>query len=649
MKRNHTLSIIVLAVLLVSSSARVIADTPPHESSTDVAPALYLPLTAVQAQTHGAPRPLIVAFVPDGLAWNDVDEAIAIQNTGANLLNLAGWHISDGESTLTLPELMLAAGEIAWCTREAVAFEQQWGFLPDCEYESDSHPDIPNATGGVPRLSNTGDEIVLLLPGGSEIDSVIYGSGEGDQNGWQGPALSYYQRNTRFAKSGQMFYRLFDPVSQLPWPDTDTATDWAQGNTDPEHGRRAAYPGWDLYTFSQPAHVVWSNPPAIEVLITPDNSYEAVRTLFAGARRSVLIETYEFEHPGLVALLVERAQAGVDIRMLLEGAPAGGLSDETRWAAQQISQAGGQVHFMVNDVEDAHDRYPYQHAKFAIVDNKRLLISSENFTTTSFPPDAADGETQGRRGYAFIVQDDALVTRARALFESDDDLAHLDIFPWQAGHEKYGAPPPGFTPPVFENANGYVVRRPIPLQAYDATEAYLLTSPESSLTPGPLLDLLHQTQTGDLIYTQQLYEHTYWGAGDSNAIDDPNPRLEALINAARRGATVRILLDSFFDYPGSTRSNAETITYVNSIANMEGLDLQARVGNPTDLGIHAKLHLVKIGNANWSVIGSINGSEVSNKLNREIALAVRSPAIFDYLTQVFEDDWKTVETVNAIR
>ena len=57
-------------------------------------------------------------------------------------------------------------------------------------------------------------------------------------------------------------------------------------------------------------------------------------------------ESYELTHPGLVATLVERAQAGVDVRLLLEGAPTGGLSDDTRWTAQQITEAGGTVHFV---------------------------------------------------------------------------------------------------------------------------------------------------------------------------------------------------------------------------------------------------------------------------------------------------------------
>jgi cardiolipin synthase len=72
-------------------------------------------------------------------------------------------------------------------------------------------------------------------------------------------------------------------------------------------------------------------------------------------------------------------------------------------------------------------------------------------------------------------------------------------------------------------------------------------------------------------------------------IADPNPRLVEVINAARRGATVRVLLDSFFDDEDSLRSNRATVDYLNLIAQTEGLDLEARTDNPTGGGIHMKL------------------------------------------------------------
>ncbi|MCO6451372.1 MAG: lamin tail domain-containing protein [Caldilineales bacterium] len=630
----HTLLLAALAFALLLSDHRSPRQETPSQN-------LFLPLQTHSAPTNATSHALISAFVPDGLAANDVDEAVAIQNVGRAWMSLAGWQLSDGEGKVVLPGISMGPGETIWCAQQAAAFVQVWAMAADCEYGKDTDPDIPNAEGSMPRLANNGDEVQLLDPAGYPADAVVYGSGDVGIEGWQGDAVQYYQSANRFSRSGQVFYRLFEPHSALPLADTDAQSDWAQGNPDPARGRRAAYPGWDLAQFSQAAHFAWptTSPPPARLLIAPDNTFAAIQELFASARNQIVIEAYEFDHPMLVDALVDRARDGVEVRLLIEGAPVAGLTDDTRWAAQQIVEAGGDVRFMVNDVGDASDRYPYVHAKFAVVDGHTTLISTENFGLTSMPADAADGDTLGRRGYAILITDRAVAEAAFAVFAADSDPAHSDIFAWQRDHPNYGLPPTDYQPPTPSDQSGYPVRYPLPAEIGDAVEAYLFTSPESSLTPGPLLELIDQAGPGDVILSQQLYEEPFWGSADGSPALDPNPRLEAVIAAARRGATVRLLLDGYFDLDADTRSNSATIDYVNNLAATEGIDLQARLGNPTGAGIHAKLHLLRLGDDDWSVVSSINGGEVSNKLNREVALALRSAQGYDYFATVFWQDW----------
>ncbi len=624
-----------LLILLLTAIAAppLIADSPPHAS--------YLPFQIQTTHLPTRPHPLLFAFLPDGLAANDADEFFAIQNAGRNPLQMGGWQISDGEGTITLPALSLAPGGILWCARQALAFRAWWGFAPACEYENDSDPAVPNATGKAPALGNSGDELNLLEPEGQSYDAVLFGNSSATLPGWKGAPVTFYQRNTRFSRAGQVFYRLFDPATALALTDADAASDWAQGNPDPARGRRTAFVGWDWLELTQPATVHWeTDAPNARLLVAPDNTFVALSTLLASAAASIHLETYEITHPDLVQILVARAQAGVEVSVLLEGGPAGGLDNAERWAAQQIVSAGGTVHFMVNDVGVAADRYPYIHAKFAIIDGQTLLISTENLNPDSFPPDASAGDTLGRRGYALILSDPTLIARAQTLFAHDNDLAHPDIFPWQADHPTYGAPPPAYTPPALPDETGYTVRYTDTLVLTDLKQATLFTSPESSLTPGPLLDLIARAGPGDILLAQQLYEHPFWGGSNATAATDPNPRLEALIAAARRGATVRLFLDDFFDNSNDPRSNVTTVAYVNRLAQNEGLDMLARTGNPTGEGIHAKLHLLALGDERWVVLGSINGGEVSNKLNREMALAFQSAQAYDYLTSLFEADWR---------
>ena len=138
------------------------------------------------------------------------------------------------------------------------------------------------------------------------------------------------------------------------------------------------------------------------------------------------------------------------------------------------------------------------------------------------------------------------------------------------------------------------------------------------------------------------YDHKDWGDGVSNPIADPNPRLQLLIDAARRGAKVRVLLDSLFDDPEANRSNQATVEYLETVAAAEGLDLAGAVGNPTGGGIHAKWLLARVDGVTWSAVGSLNGGEISHKVNREVVLMVDQPVIYDRLLQVFLYDWALI-------
>ncbi len=95
----------------------------------------------------------------------------------------------------------------------------------------------------------------------------------------------------------------------------------------------------------------------------------------------------------------------------------------------------------------------------------------------------------------------------------------------------------------------------------------------------------------------------------------------------------------YFDNPYQASSNLHTANYVNDIAASEGLDVIARLGNPTGAGLHAKLHLLAVGAERWVVIASMNGSEASNKLNREMGLTLQSAQAYDYLKTIFAADW----------
>jgi len=584
------------------------------------------------------PPVLISALHYDGYTPGDMDEAFQLTAVGSEPVNLRGWTVSDGEATAVFPETILEPGARIWIARSAKAFRQQFGFRPDWELE-DTDWFVPELGGGVPQFRNVGDELSLRDETGRVIDAIVYNDGNPATEGWFGGTVRPYAPSSTFAASGQIFYRKLDEVTGLPATDTNTVIDWMQDPTDPLRGRRVVYPGWDLEAFWRPARI--TETATITVVVAPDHLYEFVMAQIASAQRSIRFHGYTLENPAVAEALAARARAGVQVTLLLEGGPSGGIRLEEKWAAAQIEAAGGKVYFMVNDPDAGiYDRYRTYHPKVFLIDGRVALIGSENPGLGAMPTDEKSDGTLGHRGVYLATDAPGVIAALTRILDADLDPAnHRDIVRWRADDPRF-APPDWFTPQDLSGGTSYHVLWPDPLTLRGTFAFELISAPESSLrTTDSLLGLVERVGAGDTLYVQQLREPPHWGSSDASPVTDPNIRLEAFIDAARRGAKVRLLLDRYFDDPSDPLSNAATVDYVNRVAAREGLDLEALLGNPTGLGIHNKMILAHIDGRGYVHIGSLNGSEASNKLNREIALQVQADAAYEFLARVFEIDW----------
>jgi phosphatidylserine/phosphatidylglycerophosphate/cardiolipin synthase-like enzyme len=405
-----------------------------------------------------------------------------------------------------------------------------------------------------------------------------------------------------------------------------------------------------------------TTPATVTLGVAPDHAAKVVRQAIRSAQHSIEIEAYTLQSYGIVNDIVNKMRNGVSVTVLLEGGPVGGLEYQTLWACQQIENAGGQCWFMHSDTDlRIYARYDYIHAKFIILDRQRLLVSTQNFNDGGMPTDDKSDGTYGSRGYVLYIESPELAARAAQIFERDRDTVHSDIVPW--GAYQYVAPPPSFVPVTTSGGTTSTVYFAAPQTFTDATRFELFTAPEAALRQSDtLLGLVARAGAGDQVLVEQMYEYSEWGGA-------PNPRLQAYIDAARRKAQVRLLLNSgYFDaeYIDLTKS-ITTVQYINTLAQQAGLDLQARLGNPTQYGIHSKIVLVRLGygdretrrqgdkvterqsnasnfqsptsNIYYSHVGSINGSEASSKVNRELAVQVESAGLHAALERVFWSDW----------
>ncbi len=463
------------------------------------------------------PPILIEALYYDGYAYDDEDEAFRLLNISAGVVDIGGWAVTDGAArgVTGFPlGTSLAPGQAIWCTHKGSAFEAQFGFKPDFEAAA-TDPDVPDLDGSWPPFNNLGDVCLLRDADGGAVDALVYTGGDTAIPGWYGPSVEPWSPSSYFGAEGQILYRKRDQITGFPLTDTDTAADWAQDPADHVYGRKAQYPGWDLDDFFWTARL--TETAVLTVAVGPDHLLETVRAQIERAQESIQIQAYTFESAVLAQALIERLGAGVEVMLLLEGGPAGGIEPAQRWICDQIQRAGGQVYFMTT--QSAPARYRFQHAKILLVDDRLVLVGSENLNPSGMPADDKSNGTAGRRGVYLITDAPGVVNHIQAPLEADrdpdhhQDLATCDDIP-----ELCTGPEPLSEP----EWTSYTVAFSEPLTVEGEFAFEVIQSPENSLrTVDSLLGLVGRAGEGDVLLIEQLYEHLSWDL--AAAIPRPTP------------------------------------------------------------------------------------------------------------------------------
>ncbi|MFP4344741.1 MAG: lamin tail domain-containing protein [Anaerolineales bacterium] len=605
------------------------------------------PVTHNNSSSHtvdvGAPWILINAALYAGYPTSGgPGEAIQLVNAGTQAALLEGWEICKYATPLnckSLPTIDLPAGAFAWLADKPANFESFFGFA--------AHYTATTWIG----MTDSGGELILRDPRdptGLWVDVLVYNAGQTSINGWSGPSVTDY--GIGLDSKYQILARIPDERTGLPSADTDSAADWMQDLDNPQRGRRALYPGWD-YVESPTTPLFWplkaTEPATVVVGIAPDNAFQVISSTLMQATRAISIEVYSLRHPAIVDILETKAGEGVSVTVLLEGSPAGIATEDWEQelnACKLIETAGGRCYFMISNSDSSDrrfNRYSYLHSKLIIVDDRWVMVGTQNLTNSSLPADDKSNGTAGSRGVVIATTAPSVVQRAQEIFAMDcDSVNHRDILRWNTGgddYAKWGQPLLDYDPAIPDGISD-TVRFPSALIVTGTLDFELFTAPEATLRRSDaLLGLLARAGSGDRVYVEQLNEPPAW---NHDPLTEPNLRLEAYIDAARRGAGVRILVDST-SYTATHRNTyTRTVVYVNDIAAAEGLDLKAAGGSPLTYGIHNKMVLVWLdGEGGYAHVGSINGSERSNKANREVALQIQSDAVFEYLERMFMVDW----------
>lgn len=403
------------------------------------------------------------------------------------------------------------------------------------------------------RLAADGDELVLRDPSGNDVDAFVYHS----------------------TSQGDAWHRENGTVKSSVTGDTAFAFD--------RHGS--------------------VNMTAFVLPDAPDTPTRALER----AEDRIWLAGYELSEPDVVATLLERHAAGVDVRVLVDGRPVGGQAEPEVVALDMLVEAGIPVRVIRGD----RRRYRFHHPKYAIVDQTAIVL------TENWKPSGTGGTSS--RGWGVTATDRELADDLAAVFLADHTWR--DTVAWERFRHEANPQPVNTSVRVYPEAN-----EPAHINA-DAVR--LVVAPDNA--ESVLLDVIDAAETS--IDVQQV-----------RISDIDFPLLEALIDAASRGVTVRIHLDSTWYVATENDELAERL--IERAAD-DDLPLSVRLVEPGVRfeKIHTKGMIV---DEEVVVIGSLNWNNVSMRENREILLVIEDASVGAYYTEIFEGDWRSRASVTPI-
>ena len=487
-------------------------------------------------------------FCPDGYSSGDGDEYFVLEGTGA----LSGWTVSDGEGTISFPAGAISDGRVI-VARNATAYFQIWGTLPDYEIlESGTTPNVLQS--GRFQMANTGDDLSLY--------------------------------------SGRIL------VQTISWPD----------KLENSNGRVHIYTDgvWDdrIYKIGQSRFLPETfTADSVTLFVSPDCSYDTVSKVIRDSKNTLIISMYEFTHPELAEEVAEAAKRGVEVTLLMEGGPVGGISDEEKGVLNYLKEAGVSVSTIESE-GNLPARYRYLHTKYLVADDYITVILSENFKPSGIPLTG----TKGNRGWGVVVRDTGVAEYFTRVFT--DDLSGYDIYPYVPDDESF--------PLTWSDVD--IIPHFSEKTLYNVVVTPVISPDTSYLVP----DMIEKATTS--IDIQEAYISPY--------PDGENTWLAELLEAGERGAELRVMLDGVYYNTEDDADNDELVASLNRM----GSGISAKLLIPGDYltKLHNKGLIV---DDEYVLVSSINWNFNSPNNNREAGLIIQSPEAAEYYTEVFDFDW----------
>ncbi|MFW6040251.1 MAG: phospholipase D-like domain-containing protein [Thermoplasmatota archaeon] len=506
------------------------------------------------------------------------DEYMILENWGQTK-DLSDMVLTDLEGDLFLPNVTLKDGESLIIARDKEAFEEIWRVPPDYNYYELEHS-------GNFRLAMGGDE-VILKEGEKIVDSLYYGDSQ-PKDEWEGDAVDSVTYGT-YLKRKDM-----DTDTKEDW---NWTRDWKVGHS--EFGpKKISYQG------------------SIDIFSSPDSSYESMKGFLDQVEEELKMSLYKFSNDRIARRIVNLSEEGVDIRVLLDRSPVGGLSAREKYSVNLLKNSDIEVHFIGGQ---AYSPYNFVHCKYMIADDSSVFITSENLGYTGFSPD----QNYGNRGWGTIIHNEEIAKYYSDVFESDWYFSYQTYIEEGSLEE--------------EEDTGYYLPKFNKTTIEGSFEVTPVISPDTAFSTDTIFNMIESAE--ESIYVQQFYIQ--------NWTYERNPFVQELIRAAERGIDVKVQLDStWYNVLEYEWDNEDVARELNEFAQELNIPLEARLMSDAH-GVSKVHNKGMIVDKEKVLISSINWNSNSLLQNREVGVIIENKEVGCYFSEIFELDWKK-DIVNPI-